>query len=363
MHDRATPRSYRIIGLMSGSSLDGLDIACCALSWDGQYWGFEIEAAECAPYDDRWTTRLRNAHTLSGRDLWQLHVDFGRFSGNAVRDFIAQKNLQGIDAVGSHGHTVFHAPEQNFTTQIGDGAVLAAQCGLPVICDFRSADMAKNGQGAPLVPIGDRLLLGQYRYLLNLGGIANVTIQDGDKTLAFDIACANQLLNIYAQALGGVYDDKGQWAAQGALHTPLYDALNKLDYYSKAAPKSLDNGYSRDVVLPLCAQYDVTPHDMLHTLCEHIAYQIGLSLKSVISSITDDKMLLTGGGAYNDYLVSRIAHHTGLHIEQADPLLISYKEALVFAFLAALRLRGEDNILSSVTGAKANSVGGAIYLP
>ena len=353
---------YRVIGLMSGSSLDGLDMACVDLTCSGGQWSFNMIEAMCQPYSPEWQARLRNAHHLSGIDLWQLHADFGRYSGEAVAGFVKDHALRDVTLVASHGHTVFHSPDKHFTIQLGDGAALARYAGLPVACDFRSADMAKNGQGAPLVPIGDRLLFGDIKFMLNLGGIANVTLNDPAKTVAFDIASANQVLNYYAHKQGLEFDDGGRIAATGALHKEAFDALNALDYYRQPFPKSLDNGYSRDVVIPLLDKFDLTVADGLHTFCEHIAYQIGQSLAQ-LGAKTGDKLRATGGGALNHHLMQRIAHYTPVEIMPHDEAIIQYKEAVVFALIGVLRLREETNILASVTGAGADSCGGALYQP
>lgn len=337
-------------------------MACCTFQHINGQWNYAIEHTHCMPYDTVWMARLRDAHHLSGKDLWHLHADFGRLSGGAVRDFIRHKAIQNVTLIGSHGHTVFHFPADKFTTQIGDGAALAYEAGVPVVCDFRSADLAKGGQGAPLVPIGDRLLLGQYDFLLNLGGIANVTINRPGQTVAFDICSANQVLNVYAGQKGLEYDDGGQLAASGTLHQGLFDALNGLDYYAAKAPKSLDNGYTRTTVVPLIDTFDCSIEDKLHTMCEHVAYQIAQHVEQ-FPHAASDKMLVTGGGTFNTYLMQRVAHHVPVTLAPVDPLLSSFKEALVFAFAGVLRWRGEANVLSSVTGASADSVGGAIYLP
>ncbi len=354
---------YRAIGLMSGSSLDGLDIACCDFTRhaDGT-WRFAIPAAMCVAYDDAFIDRLRQARTLSGQDLWQLHTDFGRFSGVAVRNFVQQEKLQDILLIASHGHTVFHVPKSGFTTQIGDGAALAVQAKLPVVCDFRSLDVAKDGQGAPLVPMGDRLLFSAYKFLLNLGGIANLTVKYHDQVAGFDICCANQVLNFYAAQAGVAYDADGAMAARGTLNRPLFDQLNALDYYTKAYPKSLDNSFSRDLVIPLVEASGLSLENKLHTLCEHIAYQISRHIK-VTDVMVSDNLLVTGGGALNKHLMRRIAHHVPIPIAPVDQNIINYKEALIFALLGVLRWRQDTNIMASVTGASSDSSSGAIYLP
>ncbi|HEY1096366.1 MAG TPA: anhydro-N-acetylmuramic acid kinase [Alphaproteobacteria bacterium] len=351
---------YRVIGLMSGSSLDGLDIACCDFSQVDGTWRFSIPHAVCKPYSDGWVKRLREAHHMAGKDLWQLHVDFGRYSGEAVRDFIAEHKIADTMLVGSHGHTVFHFPQDGFTTQIGDGAALAVAAGIPVACDFRSTDIARGGQGAPLVPIGDKLLFGDYKFLLNLGGIANVTMQ-GNETVAFDICSANQVLNFYAYQKGQVFDKDGAFAAQGKFDQSLFDALNALDYHKQPYPKSLDNGYSRDVIIPLMEKTHLSVEDKLHTFCEHIAYQIAAAIKAMPHAASD-KLMASGGGVFNSHLMERIKHYAPVMVVRPDDAIIHYKEALVFAFIGLLRWLGEENVLASVTGAKGNSIAGAIYL-
>jgi anhydro-N-acetylmuramic acid kinase len=352
---------YRVIGLMSGSSLDGLDMACCEFTHKDGKWSFAIQQAECAAYDRTWTDRLRGAHELSGRDLWQLHADFGHFCGSAVKDFIARHRLADVTLVASHGHTVFHYPKQGFTTQIGDGAALAAGCGLPIVYDFRSTDVAKGGQGAPLVPMGDKLLFSDYAFLLNIGGIANLTAQ-GERTIAFDICSANQVLNHYAQQKGLEYDRDGALAAKGKLDQALFDKLNGLAFYNLPAPKSLGNEYSRDTVLPLIEQSGFSVEDKLHTFCAHIAHQIALHIKK-ISPGANDRLLATGGGALNGFLIQLLKEKSPVAIDVPDAKTVQYKEALVFALLGLLRWRNETNTLASVTGASGDSISGAIYLP
>lgn len=353
--------SYRVIGLMSGSSLDGLDIACCDFTRADGKWQFSIPYALCKLYSPEWVKRLRGAHQVGGKDLWQLHVDFGRYCGEAVRDFITEYKISDVNLVGSHGHTVFHFPQDGFTTQIGDGAALAVAAGVPVACDFRSTDVAKGGQGAPLVPIGDKLLFGDYKFLLNLGGIANVTMQS-DKTVAFDICSANQVLNFYAYQKGQIFDEDGAFAAQGKLDQSLFDALNALDYYKQSHPKSLDNGYSRDIIIPLIEKTYLSVEDKLHTFCEHIAYQIAQSIQTMPHSVSD-KLMASGGGVFNGHLMQRIQHYAPVQVIRPDNAIINNKEALVFAFIGLLRWLGEENVLASVTGATGNSVAGALYLP
>ncbi len=348
---------------MSGSSLDGLDIAYCHFEKGNSDWKFSIENAECIAYSKEWQDRLSTARTLDGRSIWQLHTDYGHLLANLVRDFISKNNLTGkVDLIASHGHTIFHFPDLHFTTQIGDGAALAVGTGIPVACDFRSSDIALGGQGTPIVPIGDLLLFKEYNHLLNLGGIGNLTIRTNGNIIAFDICSANQVLNYYAAKKGLEYDKDGAIAASGRLFQPLFDALNALEYYQKHYPKSLDNGFSKEIVIPLIDGFDISTEDKLCTYCEHIAHQIGAYIGKEQSS-KQGKLFITGGGAFNAYLISRIAANSQMPVYIPSDEVVKYKEALVMAFIGLLRLRKEVNVLSSVTGASHDSVGGALYHP
>ena len=354
---------YRIIGLMSGSSLDGLDIAYCFFEKGNDGWTFSIEKADCIEYSNEWQEKLRTARELDGKALWKLHSDYGHLLSGMVNDFIAKNNLSGaIDLIASHGHTVFHFPAEHFTTQIGDGAALATGTGIQVACDLRTADIALGGQGTPIVPIGDLLLFKEYQYLLNLGGIANLTAKSNENIIAFDICAANQVLNHYASLKGHEYDKNGALADSGKLSQPLLDALDGLAYYQKPHPKSLDNGFSKDVMIPLIESFDISIEDKLHSYCEHIARQIAQHIDRVKLS-SSGSLFITGGGAFNTYLVSRIAAHSSLPIHIPAAEVVKYKEALVMAFIGLLRMRNETNVLSTVTGATRSSIGGALYHP
>lgn len=354
---------YKVIGLMSGSSLDGLDIAYCHFENQNGSWQFSIKTAACIPYTDEWTKRLRTARQLNGKDLWQLHTAYGHLLAQFVNNFIAENNLASkVDLIASHGHTVFHFPEEHFTAQIGDGAALATGTSIIVACDFRSADIALGGQGAPIVPIGDMLLFSQYNYLLNIGGIANLTAKTENKIIAFDICAANQVLDYYAGQKGLEYDKDGAIAASGIVNTPLLEALNALEYYRRPYPKSLDNGFSHSHIITLTDSFDISIEDKLCTYCHHIAIQIAAHIAS-IKAPEKGALFITGGGAFNTYLIKAIAEHTALQVHVPSAEIIKYKEALVMAFIGLLRLRSEVNVLSSVTGASRNSIGGALYHP
>jgi anhydro-N-acetylmuramic acid kinase len=348
---------------MSGSSLDGLDIAYCHFEKADGHWGFSIVHADCIPYPKKWISKLRTARELDGMSLARLHAEYGQLLAELINDFITKHDLSGdVDLIASHGHTVFHFPDERFTTQIGDGAALAVGTGILTACDFRTSDIALGGQGTPIVPIGDLLLFKEYKHLLNLGGIANLTIKTDDQVIAFDICAANQVLNHYAAQKGLEYDEDGTLAASGELCQPMLDALNKLAYYHKPSPKSLDNGFSRDVIIPLMERFDISLKDKLHTYCEHIAIQVSEHIKKA-DAAKEGELFVSGGGAFNSHLIGRIAAHGPLPVYVPSEQVIKYKEALVMALIGVLRWRNEPNVLSSVTGASRNSVGGALYHP
>lgn len=242
---------YRAIGLMSGSSLDGLDIAFAEFHENGGKWSYEILKADCYPYTEEWMARLKNAITLPALDYQLLHTDYGHYLGQQVNKFIEENELQyKIALIASHGHTTFHVPARKMTAQLGDGAAIASETQLPVVSDLRALDLAFGGQGAPIVPIGEKLLLGNYDYFLNLGGIANISVNAGEY-IAFDICPANRVLNMLANEAGAAYDKDGEMASQGKVNNNLLDKLNALDYYRQPYPKSLANDFGTDIVYPV----------------------------------------------------------------------------------------------------------------
>lgn len=358
---------YRAIGLMSGSSLDGLDIAFAEFHAEGAKWSYEIIHADCYNYTDEWVNRLKNAIHLSARDYQQLHADYGHYTGQLVNQFIEKYQLNyKVSLIASHGHTTFHNPAGRMTAQLGDGAAIAAETGIPVITDLRAMDVALGGQGAPIVPIGEKLLLGDYRYFLNLGGIANISLK-ADQYIAFDICPANRVLNMLANEAGKQYDEGGAMAATGIVDQSLLDDLNQLEYYKQAYPKSLANDFGTDIVYPLIKKRALSVNDALRTYTEHIAQQV-LNTVALLnkehSPGSNQQLLVTGGGALNDFLISRISvqlSEQGVQLVVPEKNLINFKEALVMAFIGILRWRQEENVLSSVTGASRDSVGGAIW--
>lgn len=351
--------NYNVIGLMSGTSLDGLDIVFASFVYSSKnQWDFTINAAKTIAYTAALKKKLSNAKQLSGLDLMLLNNQLGSFFGKEVNQFINDNNIskKNIDAIASHGHTVFHQPELHLTTQIGSGAVLSATTGLTTISDFRTTDVALGGHGAPLVPIGDKLLFSEYHYCLNIGGIANVSYEKNNQRIAFDVCPANMVLNLLANKLGKPFDNEGKFAASGKIDEHLLKKLNALPYYAEPAPKSLGAEWVESAIFPLLEKSTLSDQDKLCTFTEHIAIQ----LASVFSG-KNNKILATGGGVFNSYLIERINVHSENNIVIPNKQLIAFKEALIFAFLGVLRLREEANCLSSVTGATTNSIGGCIY--
>ena len=345
-----------VIGLMSGSSLDGVDLALVKFNSENGKYGFNILKATTLPYSAEWENLLSEAFHQKPEDLTNLDKAYGEYLGRQVLRFM-QDNDVVPDFVASHGHTIFHKPEQHYTLQIGDGQALAKACGVTVINDFRTEDVLKGGQGAPLVPIGDKLLFSDYEACLNIGGIANVSNDENGQRIAYDICIANQALNYLANQEGLKYDEDGLLARSGKIDEHLLEKLNAHSFFRKKAPKSLGREFFETEQKGLLK--DMKTNDLLATFTEHIAIQIGKSL----SHLPEGKLLITGGGAFNKSLVERIQHHTKHHIVIPDRQIIEYKEALIFAFLGLLKLEGKTNVLSSVTGAESDSCSGRIWEP
>lgn len=342
---------------MSGTSLDGLDIAHCKFNFD-QKWCFNLTHHETVPYSKEQKNTLANLENESAINYALFHTKFGELIGNEVNKFIDKNKITNIDFLASHGHTVFHQPNNNLTTQIGCGAKIAAITGIETICDFRSTDVALGGQGAPLVPIGDELLFTNYDYCINLGGIANISFKVKGNRISYDIAMANMVSNYVCSLKGIEYDDKGKLGASGGFNYNLYNDLNRIGHFSKSYPKSLGKENFMNNFKPILDKYDISNADKLNTFGKHLAHQIG----KIISSNPDKKVLITGGGAYNTFWVSEIKKTTNAQIIIPENKIIEYKEALIFGFLGVLRKKRIVNCLASVTGAKKDSIGGTIYL-
>jgi anhydro-N-acetylmuramic acid kinase len=360
---------YNVIGIMSGTSLDGVDIAYCGFNIENDKWSYKIRAGKTYEYNDEWKEKLLIADKLETFDFIKLHKDYGHYLGNLVNDFIESQisNLQSpIDFISSHGHTIFHQPDKGITFQIGEGASIAAETSLTVICDFRSTDVALGGQGAPLVPVGDNLLFPEYDYCLNLGGFANISFDKDDKRIGFDICPVNIILNRLANEAGYPFDDKGRLASTGTINKDLFKelsskfGLNTSDFILQR--NSLSREWLEKQFIPILNNYDISIPDKIRTLSDFISNQIvkALDLKQHTQQISS-KVLVTGGGAYNDFLIKCIRSKTKNKIIIPDNFTVEFKEALIFAFLGVLRMRNEVNCLSSVTGASRDNVGGAIY--
>lgn len=341
---------------MSGTSLDGLDIAYCVFIEDDLGWHFSVEQAETLPYDSAWLEKLRAVPANNALQLALLHKQYGKLLGQSTKHFMQKHELY-PDFIASHGHTVFHQPENKLTFQIGCGAEIAVNSGITTVCDFRTTDVAYGGQGAPLVPVGDKLLFDSFDICLNLGGFANISFDHNDKRIALDVCPCNIALNEIAQLKNIPYDANGKMAANGKVHPELLDKLNNLPYYSLSYPKSLGREWYQGVFLTLLRKFEIAEEDKLSTLCEHIACQINASYNNKHNA----NMLITGGGAYNDHLISRIKAHGKFNITIPDNRIIEFKEALIFAFLGLLRLEKKINCLASVTGGSKDSVCGAVY--
>lgn len=361
---------------MSGSSLDGLDLVFAEISESAGKWTYEIKAAACYEYSLEWQRKLQSAIYLNALEYQMLHAEYGHYLGRQVNAFIEANHLQYQTAlIASHGHTTFHVPQQRTTAQLGDGAAIAAETQLPVVSDLRALDVAFGGQGAPIVPFGEKLLLSEYKWFLNIGGIANLSFNTGASYVAFDVCPANRVLNLICNEIGKPYDDGGSMAAAGTLNANLLELLNSEAYYRQPFPKSLANDFGVEQLFPIVQRCNLPVNDALNTYTEHIVQQVQYAVKAAIQHAGEDfkspsnengsKLLVTGGGAFNNFLVRKLTQALApLNIEVVvpDSMLIQYKEALIMALIGILRWRQEYNVLASVTGATRNSIGGAVWI-
>ena len=350
-------KSYSVIGVMSGTSLDGVDLAHCQFSFDTNKWTFEIKAAITYPYSSVWENKLQMAHQQSMESLNLLDEEYTILLADYIGRFLREHSLPPIDFIASHGHTVLHQPERQLTYQIGNLPKLAKLTGHKVICDFRVEDVALGGQGAPLVPLGDRLLFGDYEACINLGGFANISFERDDKRIAYDICPVNKVLNPYANTLGVEFDDGGQIAKASSPNEELLLKLDSLKYYSETAPKSLGIEWLEAYFFPLLELSGLSSEEIMATCTHHFAKQIENSIHK------SSRLLFTGGGALNSYLLELIASQTQAQLILPEAKVIHYKEALIFGLLGVLREREETNVLASVTGASQDHSAGFIYLP
>lgn len=348
---------YHIIGVMSGTSLDGIDLAEIIYNFSEAKWNFEIITAETVPYSSFWKDELREAINYSEEKLERLDFKYTEKLSEEILKFIKKHNILEIDAVCSHGHTIFHQPEKGFTYQIGNLPKISKMLGQTVVCNFRVQDVELGGQGAPLVPIGDRLLFPEYDYCLNLGGFANCSFEKNGERIAFDICPVNIVLNNYAEKLGHNFDEGGKLAASGKVNEALLVKLNTLPFYNKKPPKSLGLEWVKEQIFPLLDASGISSEDILRTFTEHIAVQLAKQFRENAS------VLISGGGAYNSFLIERL--NKIAQVETTIPFreIVEFKEALIFGLLGVLKLRDEVNCLASVTGAERDHSSGKIFSP
>jgi len=349
---------YLVLGLMSGTSLDGLDLALCEFSNHNGCWNFNLINCKTIMYCKSWLEKLIKAPELSSEELNILHKDYGSYLGEMAKEFLSVYGKT-PDFIASHGHTIFHDPQKGITFQLGEGSTIAESSGCKTISDFRSLDVSLGGQGAPLVPIGDKMLFSDYDYCINLGGFANISYDFNDKRIAFDICPANIALNYCCSPLNIPFDKNGEIAQKGKVNDGLLKELNGLNYYQLKPPKSLGREWFENEFLTVLNRYKLSTESKLATVTMHIAQQIS----AVLSRNNDRKIIITGGGAHNDCLISYIKNNTSMGITIPDKDIIDFKEAIIFGFLAVLRIRNEANCLRSVTGATQDSSSGTVFNP
>ncbi|WP_299161201.1 anhydro-N-acetylmuramic acid kinase [uncultured Eudoraea sp.] len=354
---------HKVLGLMSGTSLDGLDLAYCHIWKKLDRWKFEIKETRAISYDADMRSSLQNSIDLPADELLILHNTYGSWLGQQAREFIEEKDLE-VDIISSHGHTTHHQPEQGLTFQIGSGQHLANVSRHKVVCDFRSNDVSLGGEGAPLVPIGDLLFFGNYDFCLNLGGIANVSFEYEGKRIAYDIGLANMILNHITQKIGLSYDNNGMLASKGSINNTMLEQLNELSYYKLPFPKSTGYEWFVEKVLPVINAAEDTTENLLHTAVHHICEQVAMQIK-MYANKDQSTLFVTGGGALNQFMMELLQLKLAPAVSLVIPSkkLIEYKEALIFALMGILRVEQEINVLKTVTGASKDSSSGVIYLP
>lgn len=349
--------TYNVIGMMSGTSLDGLDMVCCEFINSQGIWNYRIIRGKTLKYPPELLKRIKESLGVSNLEECKiLHKDLGDWFALSLEKFINQNSLK-VDLIASHGQTIYHNPDLKKTIQLGDGQRIADRLKCTVVADFRFEDVLKGGQGAPLVPIGDLHLFPEYKYCLNLGGIANISIKNDGMIKAFDICICNTGANFFAGEEGFDMDRDGAIGLKGSLNNELLDKWNSMAFQKKNAPKSLDTSFFYQTMLPLIEELSfISPADKLHTLYHFIATQV----YNVVQN-DDSRILITGGGAHNKFLVSKISE-LNLNIHVPDRELVDYKEALIFAFMGLLRSQNINNVLASVTGATEDHSAGTIYI-
>jgi len=348
---------------MSGTSLDGIDLAQIIFNLSEGTWSYKIISTETVSYTKEWKDKLQKAISFSEKKLTALNSEYTFYLAKVISEFISIKKIFKLDAVCSHGHTILHQPQKGVTLQIGNLLEIASLINEKVVCDFRVQDLDLGGNGAPLVPIGDRLLFSEYNYCLNLGGFANISFEEkrnkdkGPKRVAYDVCPVNIVLNYLAEQIGFLFDESGNLARSGKLSKKLFQQLNDLPFYKMIPPKSLGLEWVKKEVFPLLKSSAISIEDQLHTITEHVAFQLSSIFKK------DSTILVTGGGAYNSYLIERINNYKKINLIIPPAELIEFKEALIFALLGILKLRNENNCLKSVTGAKKDHSSGLVFFP
>ena len=342
---------------MSGTSLDGIDMTYVNFQ-KNKFWEYKILFAKTFKYDDLWKKKLEYSQDLNSNELKILNEQYTQFLAYKINKFIEENSIKEIDFIGSHGHTIFHKPSARYTFQIGNIQNLANYVGKTIICDFRIGDIMLGGQGAPLVPIGDLLLFKNHDTCLNLGGFSNISIKKNNKIIAYDICAVNTVFNFLSKKIKLEFDNEGSNARKGKLIKDLYDKLENLKYYSLNPPKSLGIEWVKSKVFPLLEHFSsYSVYDLMHTYLVHISKEIAKNLNQ------SNSVLITGGGAYNSFLIEQIRKHTKAELILPERLLIEYKEAIIFGFLGVLKFRKEINCLKSVTGSKKNHSSGKIFYP
>ncbi len=344
-------KKYKVIGIMSGTSCDGLDIAYCEFSKQ-KSWSYKIIKCQTIKYNQNFINKISREFSEINKDLIELDYFFGKFIGLEINKFIKKHELK-IDLVCSHGHTVIHNPEKKISFQIGCGKTIRNITKTTTINDFRIKDIEMGGQGAPLVPIGDNLLFKKYKYCLNLGGFANISEKTKNNIIGYDICPCNIILNYYSKKMGFPFDNKGALSSKGNINEMLLNELNNLNYYRIEGPKSLDVSWVRDNFIPTVDKYKLTAQNILATISKHIAQKIG-------EKINKAETIVSGGGCFNNHVINMIKKESNSKIVIPDIKTINYKEAMIFGFIGILKFRNEINCYNSVTGARENSIVGVI---
>ena len=355
-HMLKVKNSYNVIGVMSGTSLDGVDLCLSNFLYKNGKWDFLIKNTLTVPYEKNWVTKLSKSHSLSKKKLIDLDIDYTKHLSKIILYFISKNKISDIDFISSHGHTIFHDPKKKITYQIGNRVELNKSTNIPVVCDFRKQDVELGGQGAPLVPIGDLLLFNDYTHCLNLGGFSNISINSDGHVVAYDICPVNIVLNKYSRLIGIDFDLDGKVSESGKINYKLLKLLDNISFYNLKAPKSLGIEWVENKIFPLIDSFNISVRDILRTFVEHVAIQISNNLKG-----KNLKVLISGGGVKNKFLMKRIKKLSNQNFYTISKNIIDYKEALIFGFLGVLKIRNENNCLKSVTGASKDHSSGIIF--